>query len=79
MVTGSAGVDDVGSPLAAAADRHLVLGLEWALSPAAIPAGAVLEPGRAVVQRKRVADGLDFDQVIREVPLCTHNHVMAGN
>jgi hypothetical protein len=42
VVTGSTRIDDVGSPLAAAADRHLVLGLEWALSPAAIPASAAL-------------------------------------
>jgi hypothetical protein len=64
VVTGSASVYDVRPPLAATADRHLVLSLEWPLSPAAIPAGSALEPGRAIVQRKRVADGLDVDQVI---------------
>jgi hypothetical protein len=42
VVTGSACVDDIGAPLAAAADRHLVLGLEWALSPAAVPACSLL-------------------------------------
>ena len=53
VVTGSTGIDNVGPPLAAPTDRHLVLGLEWPPSPAAIPAGAALEAGRAVVERKR--------------------------
>jgi hypothetical protein len=37
VVTVGAGPDEIASPVTATADRHLVLGLEGALSPAAVP------------------------------------------